>query len=207
MLRLTKTASTKPETATENKSNPEPERPESERRRGPRGCRPHNLMNLYPTPRTVSIRSDGHRRSLSESPRIFPAQALDEHVHQVRVWVKVISPHVLDYLGAREDASGRAHQVFEQAELAGREPDDAIPPLYLTRDQVHRKIPRLQHAQLIPRGPPHDRMNSRNEFLHIKWLRQVIVRAEIEALNTLVQFAFGPSTRLREPRFSVSGGF
>src|SRR3954471_16488707 len=85
--------------------------------------------------RRPNVRDDSGRRSLSTSKDItdaphgvqqlplersidFFAQPADQHIHNIRLRIEAVVPHVRQDHRLRHDAARISHQVFEQCELA-----------------------------------------------------------------------------------------
>src|SRR5947209_906967 len=74
----------------------------------------------------------------------LPSQIRDEHLDRVGDRERVVAPHLVEQLLARDDQPLVAHQVLEQLELALRELDLAIAPRHFMGIRVERQV---AHAQ------------------------------------------------------------
>ena len=76
------------------------------------------------------------RRSCDRSCR----ETRDEHVHDVRVGIEAVAPHVRQDHRLADDLSGVAHQVFEQRKFSRAKLERVAASRDPPRQQVHREV-------------------------------------------------------------------
>src|SRR5437764_10759353 len=86
-----------------------------------------------------------------EEPRLatgfeFPSQVRDEDLDRVGDRERVVAPHLVEQLLARDHEPLVAHQVLEQLELALRELDPALASEHLVRVRVEREVADAQRG-------------------------------------------------------------
>ena len=98
---------------------------------------------------------------------------------------------MLEDLRAGVDATGGAHQVLEQAELPRRQLHASVAHSHFARNQVHDQLTRLQQAELLPGDPAQQRLYPRDQLFHEEGLGDVVIGAQVEAFEALVEFGAG----------------
>src|SRR3569623_705272 len=75
---------------------------------------------------------------VAAEPRVeLRAQPADMRLDDVGLGVEMEIPHPLEQHGARDDASGNAHQILEQGEFARLQLDALPGAAHLALEQVH----------------------------------------------------------------------
>ena len=115
------------------------------------------------------------------------AQPSDIDIHQIGLWIKVIPPHMLQQLGPRIHAPRRTHQQFQQTELACRQLDFRCPLEHLVAQEIHLQLADHQVARERILAAARNRMEPGNQLLDIKGFCQIIIRADIQTVNALIQ--------------------
>src|ERR1700682_3943366 len=94
-------------------------------------------------------------------------------------------PNALAQFGARKDAARTANQQRQQHYLPRRQLDLARAAAARVVYQLEREIADAQEAGGFLRITASERTHARNQFLHGKWLCQIIVRAELQSSHTI----------------------
>src|SRR3954451_6035093 len=111
------------------------------------------------------------------------SQVGHEHLDGVRDRERVIPPNLVEQLLTADHQPLVAHQVLEQLELALREVDLPLAPSHLVGVGIEREVadPERGHPA---RGPaPEQRAHTREQLLALERLDEVVVGADVEALN------------------------
>src|SRR5215218_1237128 len=116
----------------------------------------------------------------------LPPQVGHEHLDRVRDRERVVAPDLVEQLLARDHQPLVAHQVLEQLELALRELDRALAAMHLVRVRVEGQVPDAQRGHAARRPPPQQRAQPREQLLPLERLDEVVVRADVEALDARV---------------------
>src|SRR5208283_3498041 len=74
-----------------------------------------------------------HRPALVQ----FGAQAMDEHVHNIGLWIEAVIKNVFEDHGFGDRPVGVAHEIFEEGELAGLQLDCLATALHFAGEQIH----------------------------------------------------------------------
>src|SRR5919198_5872772 len=82
----------------------------------------------------------------------LPSQVGDEDLDRVRDRERVVAPHLVEQLLARDDQALVAHQVLEKLELALRELDPAVAARDLVRIGVEHQVADAQRRHPARRG-------------------------------------------------------
>src|SRR3954471_1661967 len=106
------------------------------------------------------------RMEESRSPPGFelPSQIRDEDLDRVGDRERVVAPHLVEQLLARDDEPFVAHEVLEQLELALRELDLAVPARDLVRVGVQREVARARRAHAAGGAPREERAQAREQL-------------------------------------------
>src|SRR5579875_1384378 len=99
----------------------------------------------------VSGAADGVDQGALELPVDLAPQPPDMHIDDIGARIEMIIPHALEQHGARDDAAGVAHQIFEEAELARLERDLPSAAAHDAREEIHLEIGDPEHG-LTRRG-------------------------------------------------------
>src|SRR5690606_41928784 len=112
------------------------------------------------------------------------AQAPDMDVDRSQFDVAILSPHAVEQLPAREDASWMLHEMAQQAKLGWPEVHDLLAALHLVRDRIELEV---GVAQYFPceRGaePAQNSLDARDEFAGAERLGHIIVGAGFKAAD------------------------
>ena len=120
------------------------------------------------------------------------AQRLDVHVDRAALALKVIAPHALHQLLAREHATRVLHERKQQLVFLVRERD----LLSVRQHRVRRRVG-PDHAQLQAGGAllharaAQHRAHAREQLHHAEGLGHVVVRARVQTLDLVVLRALG----------------
>lgn len=123
--------------------------------------------------------------------REFAAEALDVNIDEIRAGIEVVVPDVFADLGAGKRLAGRAQEVGEQGELARGEPDQSAGAERLARDEIYGEFAMLEEGEGGAGGAAGDGVEARHEFIDVEGFNEVIVGAEVEAFEALVERAAG----------------
>src|SRR3954447_3376883 len=117
----------------------------------------------------------------------LPPEIGDEHLDGVRDRERVVAPHLVEQLLARDDQTLVAHQVLEQLELALRQLDLAVAARHLVGVGVERQVAHAQRGHAA-RGPaPQQRAHAGEQLLALERLDQVVVRADVQPFDARLQ--------------------
>src|SRR6201991_4714546 len=95
----------------------------------------------------------------------LPSEIRDEDLDRVRDRERVIAPHLIEQLLARDDQALVAHQVLEQLELTLREVDLPVVPSHLVGVRVQREVTDAQRGHAARRATPEERTHAREQLL------------------------------------------
>ena len=112
------------------------------------------------------------------------------HVDHIGLGVEMIVPDPLQQHRAGHDLSGMAHQIFQQAELAGLEVDPLPGPLHLAGQQVHLEI--ADRELRLHRGraaPAQQGLDPRQELGEGEGLGEIVVGAGAKPAHPVVDLA------------------
>ncbi len=117
----------------------------------------------------------------------FHAQPADVDIDDIARTPLVI-PHLDQELVAVNYLSRVAHEDSEHAHFGRREGDRRVPPhghFQFSREQLDPPDydPLLSTDDLMVREVPQNRLHARDQLLVIVWLTEVIVRADVEAVQ------------------------
>src|SRR5690606_36011972 len=117
-------------------------------------------------------------------------EPVHEDLDDVRLWVEVEVPHVLEDGGLRDGAAGVAHEVLEEGELARLEVERRAGPGRLAREEVEREGARREAGRLGGAGAAADeRLEPGQQLGEGERLGEVVVAAALEAAHAVVQGA------------------
>src|SRR5438093_2553343 len=115
------------------------------------------------------------RRGIAE----LSPQLAHVHVDGARVAGERVAPDPLEQLVARQHEAAVVEQLPEQVELLRRQLDLLLDDPHLASAGVDRELPVLDDGALAlaprGRGPPEDRLHTRDELAWVEWLRQIVV--------------------------------
>src|SRR5262249_13504517 len=118
------------------------------------------------------------------------AQVADVDLQRVRGGPEVIPPHPVEDRRAREHLAGMAHEQFEHQELGAGQLEPTLAATHLVRDGIELEVIEAQNAIVpLPTRPPQQGPQAADKLLAGERLRQITVRAALEAgppLTTLV---------------------
>lgn len=90
-------------------------------------------------------------------------------VHDIRVRIEVLVPHVFQQLPAREHLALMPHHILEKSVFLDTEVHDLVTSLCLMRGGIELKISTAQGCLLIiETGATQERLNARDEFRKLK---------------------------------------
>src|SRR3954451_24957953 len=115
------------------------------------------------------------------------AEVRDEDLDRVRDGEGVVAPDLVEQPLPRDDEALVAHQVLEQLELSLREVDRAIAPRDLVCVGGQGQVPRPWRRHPARRPPPQQRAHAREQLLSLERLDEVVVGADVEALDARVE--------------------
>src|SRR5215217_5277763 len=123
-----------------------------------------------------------------EEPRLatgfeLPSQVGDEDLDRVRDRERVVAPHLVEQLLARDHQALVAHEVLEQLELALRELDAALAAGHLMRVRVEHQVADPQRGHPARRAAAQQGAHAREQLLTLEGLDEVVVGADVEALH------------------------
>src|SRR4051794_34878723 len=117
----------------------------------------------------------------------LPPQVRHEHLDGVPDGARAVAPDLVEQLLARDDEPLVAHQVLEQLELALGELDLAVSPANLVRVGVQREVSDAQRGHAARRTAAQQRPQPGEQLLALERLDEVVVGADVEALDTRVE--------------------
>src|SRR3954452_5789775 len=104
----------------------------------------------------------------------LPSQVGDEDLDRVRDRERVVAPHLVEQLLARDHEPLVAHEVLEQLELALRELDGAVAARHLVGVGVEREVADAQRGHPARRPAPEHRAQARQQLLALERLDEVV---------------------------------
>src|SRR5687768_2121147 len=127
-----------------------------------------------------------------EEPRLaigfeLPSQVGDEDLDRVRDRERVVAPDLVEQLLARDHQALVAHEVLEQLELALRELDLALAARDLVRVGVEHQVGDPQRGHPARRAPAQQRAHAGQQLLSLERLDQVVVGADVQALDARLE--------------------
>src|SRR3954470_5423028 len=105
----------------------------------------------------------------------LPSEVRDKDFDRVGDRERVIAPHLVEQLLARDHEALVAHQVLEQLELPLRELDRAVPARDLVRVGVEREVAAPQRGHAARRTAPQQRPQAGEQLLALERLDEVVV--------------------------------
>src|SRR3954463_9207934 len=119
-----------------------------------------------------------------EEPRLatgfpLPSQVGDEDLDRVGDRERVVAPHLVEQLLARDDQALVAHEVLEQLELALGQLDPPLAALHLMGVGVEHEVADAQRRHAARRPAAQQRPQPRQELLALERLDQVVVRTDV----------------------------
>src|SRR3954469_5326359 len=133
-------------------------------------------------------------------------QPADMRLDDVGPRVEVEIPDILQQHRARHDPPGVAHQVLEQAELAGLKIDPTTGPAHLAPDQVHLKVGHLEHGLDLGHGrPARERGDACQQLGKGEGLDEVVVAPSLQSLHPIAHAGHGGQEQNR--RFDARSAY
>src|SRR3954470_13546866 len=117
----------------------------------------------------------------------LPPEIGHEHLDRVRDRERVVAPHLVEQLLARDDEALVAHQVLEQLELALGELDLPVGAAHLVRIGVEGQVAHPQRRHAAGRPAAQQRAQAGEQLLALERLDEVVVRADVQALHTRIE--------------------
>src|SRR4051812_3788948 len=111
------------------------------------------------------------------------SQVGHEHLDRVRDRERVIPPDLIEQLLAADHQPLVAHQVLEQLELALGEVDLAVATSDLVGVGVQREVADAQRRHSARRPSAQQRPHAREQLLALERLDEIVVGADVEALD------------------------
>src|SRR3954452_14649050 len=127
-----------------------------------------------------------------EEPRLatgfqLPSQVGHEDLDRVGDRERVVAPHLVEQLLARDDQALVAHEVLEQLELALRELDPPLAARDLVGVRVEHEVADAQRRHAARRAAAQQRAHAGQQLLALEGLDQAVVRAGVEPLDARLQ--------------------
>src|SRR5690606_25386257 len=110
-------------------------------------------------------------------------QAADEDFDRVAVAIEVLRIQPLGQLRLGDDLAGAMHEVLEDAVLEAREVDLAIVDRDFLRARIERNGTTSQDRLRPPARTAQQRLYARQQFLEVKGLGDIVVRARLQAFD------------------------
>src|SRR5690242_2031066 len=126
----------------------------------------------------------------------LPSQVGDEDLDRVGDRERVIAPHLVEQLLARDHQPLVAHQVLEQLELTLSEVDLPVLARDLVRVGVEREIADAQRGHAARRTAPEQCAHAGEQLLAFDRLAEEVVGADIQALHARLQSVAWVSIRI-----------
>src|SRR3954453_16346208 len=112
----------------------------------------------------------------------LPPEIGHEHLDGVRDRERVVTPHLVEQLLARDDQALVAHEVLEQLELALGELDPPVATRDLVGVGVEHEVADAQRRHAARRSAPEQRPQAGEQLLALERFDEVVVRADVESL-------------------------
>src|SRR5580692_129538 len=116
---------------------------------------------------------------------LFP-QIADVDIDDVGLEREMILPDLLQQHGPRDDPSGMAQEILQQAKFARQQIDPGAAAMDSLFDQIHFEIADVQFRGAYVIEAAQHRLYPRRKFDHRKWLCQVVVATGLQALDLFV---------------------
>src|SRR5215218_4700495 len=117
----------------------------------------------------------------------LPPEIRHEHLDRVRDGERVVAPHLVEQLLARDDEALVAHEVLEQLELALRELDLAVAAAHLVRVGIERQVAHPQRRHPARRPTAQQCPQAREQLLALERLDEAVVGADVEPFHARVE--------------------
>src|SRR3954470_20634104 len=115
------------------------------------------------------------------------AEVRDEDLDRVRDREGVVAPDLVEQPLAQDHEPLVAHQVLEQLELALCEVDRALAARDLVRVRIQGQVRHPQGRHPARWAAPQERPHAREQLLALERLDEIVVRADVEALDPRVE--------------------
>ena len=108
-------------------------------------------------------------------------------VHDIRVRIEVLVPHVFQQLPAREHLALMPHHILEKSVFLDTEVHDLVTSLCLMRGGIELKISTAQGCLLIiETGATQKRFNASNKLRKLKGLDEIVVGTDAQSSHDVV---------------------
>jgi NADPH-dependent 2,4-dienoyl-CoA reductase/sulfur reductase-like enzyme len=118
-------------------------------------------------------------------------QDADEHLDRIRIPLVILAVDLLGQLGARDDAAGMVHQIVEHLVLIGRQLHRRAVDGDLARGRVQAQVADFDGGRRVLGLAAHIGAHAREQFAHVEGFGDVVIGAEIEALDLLAPAVAG----------------
>lgn len=140
---------------------------------------------------TVADAADGFDQGVIRVVVDLAAEALDVDIDKVGAGVVMVVPDVLAELGSVEDAAGRAHEAGQEGEFPGGERDVLGSAADFAGEEIEGKVGGGQEAGVVAGASSEDGVEAGDEFVGVEGLWQVVIGAEVQALDAFVEGSAG----------------
>jgi hypothetical protein len=127
----------------------------------------------------------------------------DVHVERVRRRPEVIAPHALEDDRAREHLAWVPQEELEERELGAREVDEFPRTADLARSRIELQVTEAEDVSVVrlrlaAPDPPQERPQPSKQLGEREWLRQIVVRARVQAGDAAVDLRAGGEHQHRD---------
>jgi len=126
-----------------------------------------------------------HQRGQSN----FLPQPSDKNLDELGIVFMLAFPNPLAQFDPGKDATGLAHQNSKQSELARRKVEETAGALCFLLDEIESQIADAKRNLWFFRVTPPEGPDAGEQFLHGKGFGEVIISAELQAGDSIIQFA------------------
>ena len=155
-------------------------------------------------PQAVAGAAHGLERLAPERPVDLLAQVADVDVDDVRAVLVSEVPGVLEQLEAGQHLARPPHERLEQGELLRREVDLVLAAPGAPRGRVEPEVADLELGRPLDAAAPRERAQPREQLGEGEGLRQVVVRAGVEARDAILDGVARGQHQNRRPDTGVA---
>ena len=125
-----------------------------------------------------------------DSLQLFP-QGRNVDADRVAEAVDTAVPDVLNQLFLADRPLLMEHQIFQKSQFLSREGKGRPTGFYTPRLCVEGKVSALQDQRVLDHAPPRETPDAGFQFLKVKGLAEIVIRAAVESLDFILKLASG----------------
>src|ERR1700731_5169160 len=116
-------------------------------------------------------------------------QAVDVHLHEVCLAIKMAIPNVLDDFTARHKFGGVKQEKLQECKFLGRQRDYILATSRPAPMTVQQEVCIAESCVSAMEAPSHKGPHTRQEFCQDKGLGEIVIRTGVQALHPLLDQA------------------